>query len=334
MKNLIYPCCGKRLVNTSPEASMSLFWCDICDLDIDLNKEPETPVSISDDYIRVDWYNAGEGYFGDFDPENSKDDNLLRFDVCFNPYYSPNTKFEYVDWEEVEDASYCTLVPADTDIELLVRLCWCIFKEYRDVIDSYPDSSLKKLGENLSHISAYSLDTTPIVLPEDPKECAAVLRSKLKNAFQRIKIVYKGREIVIRLLSEVRPDCESELWFGGLVASLMSEDIKLSVRAVGDVYASLAYDGVELVRVKDKNNSGVFGFEISRYLSSDKELLDAIERGEDECTEGYSIYLESGNWFEVFDEKRTDSSFVAENSDNIYEAIAEAIINMDWFEEK
>ena len=108
---------------------------------------PDTPVSIRNDKLRVDWTNLGEGVSGDYNPEDPEDINLLRFDIY--------AKRDNSDWEEVDDASYCTNVPADTDPDELERLLRVIFDRYNDVIDDYINNgtSVKKLGEELSWIA-------------------------------------------------------------------------------------------------------------------------------------------------------------------------------------
>ena len=54
-----------------------------------------------------------------------------------------------------KDASYCTQVPANTIPEVLKEKLMFIFKTYRNVIEDYlKGSSLKRLGEELSWISA------------------------------------------------------------------------------------------------------------------------------------------------------------------------------------
>lgn len=112
----------------------------------------DTPMSIRDDILRVDWHNAGEGICGDYNPENPQDVNLLRFDVYIAG--AAETKGESDDvWREVEDASYCTNMPANTTQEILEESLKYIFFEYREVINQYPDHSLKRLGERLSWIS-------------------------------------------------------------------------------------------------------------------------------------------------------------------------------------
>ena len=109
----------------------------IYDLDI------ETPVSIQGDIVRADWYDAYEGLYGDYDPEDPNDIHLLRFDIY---------KMEDGDWVEVEDASYCTNIPFDTGRDVLVDKLRVIYEEYDDVLRSDPDASVKKLGEMLSWI--------------------------------------------------------------------------------------------------------------------------------------------------------------------------------------
>ena len=106
--------------------------------------DPETVVSVWNDRFRADWVNIGEGYNGDYNPNNPQDENLLRFYV----YY----KTEDDRWEDVEDGSYCTLVPADTDLVKLKDMLIAIINRYSDT--DYPNCSVKKLGEELSWLTA------------------------------------------------------------------------------------------------------------------------------------------------------------------------------------
>lgn len=108
-------------------------------------KDEETIMEMSDELLKVEWENIGEGYRGDYDPEDPEDDNFLRFSVY--------VKNEEGDWEEVDDATYCTYNSIDTPEKDLKSMLKTIFDEYRDVITEYPvDVSVKKLGERLSHI--------------------------------------------------------------------------------------------------------------------------------------------------------------------------------------
>ena len=112
------------------------------------NPDPETPLSIVGPHIRVDWYEAGEGYFGDYNPDNPDDCELLRFDV----YRREDEKSDI--WEDVEDASYCTAVPVGTDTDKLKELLYVLYEEYADVLEDDPTASVKKLGEALSWIGS------------------------------------------------------------------------------------------------------------------------------------------------------------------------------------
>ena len=108
------------------------------------NRDIDTPVSIEGDIIRADWYDAGEGLFGDYNPDNPCDAPLLRFDIY---------KKVEDEWEEVEDASYCTQINVGTSESTLIRLLYSIYTEYDNVLRYDPYASVKKLGETLSWIS-------------------------------------------------------------------------------------------------------------------------------------------------------------------------------------
>ena len=116
--------------------------------------DSDTPVSIRNSRLRVDWINLGEGYSGDYNEDDPDDENLLRFDVYAAADPDPNNELDD-GWVMVEDASYCTQVPASTDPEELERLLRAIFDRYDDVIDDYikHGTSVKKLGEELSWIA-------------------------------------------------------------------------------------------------------------------------------------------------------------------------------------
>jgi hypothetical protein len=57
---------------------------------------------------RVEWVDLGEGKDGYYDPSDSDDVELLRFDV-------------YFDGESVPDGSYCTLMPVNTSEDILKK---------------------------------------------------------------------------------------------------------------------------------------------------------------------------------------------------------------------
>ena len=107
-------------------------------------KEKVTADFAENDLIRVEWYNDGEGWCGDYNPEDPEDQNLLRFDVSIKRDGK---------WQEVEDASYCTRMPADTYPDILKAALRMLLKEYTEALRSNPECSVKKLGEAMSWIS-------------------------------------------------------------------------------------------------------------------------------------------------------------------------------------
>jgi hypothetical protein len=90
----------------------------------------------------IEWYDAGEGWNGDYDPEDKNDVALLRFDV----YAWDNDQ----GWMEVEDASYCTQVPVDTPPLVRQYLLEILMEEIGPEVDQ--DHSVKKICERLSWI--------------------------------------------------------------------------------------------------------------------------------------------------------------------------------------
>ena len=85
--------------------------------------------------VTVQFENLDEGYFGDYHPDDPDDVNLLRFTVYFKG-------------EEVDDASYCTQIPASTDASLVQKCAERILREVYDPLTS--GFSIKRLGECLS----------------------------------------------------------------------------------------------------------------------------------------------------------------------------------------
>lgn len=116
----------------------------IKDASIWIHQGSSTPVSIHGPVVMAEWCDLNEGLCGEYNPKDPEDIHFLRFDI----YVKRDG-----DWEPVDDASYCTLVPADTDINTLVRLLYSIYKQYDNILSSNPHASVKKLGEVLSHTS-------------------------------------------------------------------------------------------------------------------------------------------------------------------------------------
>jgi len=103
---------------------------------------PGFVMSLHNNAIRVDWYNAGEGWNGDYHPEDPFDQNMLRYDV-----YASQDNI----WDPMDDGSYCTRMPADTEPEILMQALEMLLKKYTE---AYRKSEpMRKLGTEMSWIS-------------------------------------------------------------------------------------------------------------------------------------------------------------------------------------
>ena len=112
------------------------------------NPEEDVIIRAEDDDIRVDFITIGEGYNGDYNPNDPDDEELIRFDV-----YAKHIEGFDDDWTMVEDASYCTTLPVNTPIDELKKKITVVFKEYKNVqLHIQQGGSVKKLGETLSWI--------------------------------------------------------------------------------------------------------------------------------------------------------------------------------------
>lgn len=100
-----------------------------------------------DGMVMVEWVDLGEGWCGDYNPDDPDDDALLRFDSFVKDGLS---------WEPLDDGSYCTQVPVETDDETLRKLARIVVEE---LADSYSAcGGVKKAGERMSWISPRWLD--------------------------------------------------------------------------------------------------------------------------------------------------------------------------------
>ena len=72
------------------------------------------PIEVLNFGHKLIWTYDGEGYSGDYNPEDPEDVPLLRFTVM--------RVTDNATWECVEDGSYCTEISVDTEKEALIVL--------------------------------------------------------------------------------------------------------------------------------------------------------------------------------------------------------------------
>lgn len=83
-----------------------------------------------------------EGWNGDFDPTDPDDELLLRFDVL---------KLHNNEWELVDNASYCTQLPASLSADKINKALDAIMREVAEPLRA--GYSIKKTCERMSWIS-------------------------------------------------------------------------------------------------------------------------------------------------------------------------------------
>jgi len=90
--------------------------------------------------LKIELEYIGEGWNGDYDPDNPDDEKLLRFTCLMSN--------ESEDWEQIDDASYCTRLPesiSDEEAEKALRILM-------EGIENRGLLSIKKECERLSWI--------------------------------------------------------------------------------------------------------------------------------------------------------------------------------------
>jgi hypothetical protein len=93
------------------------------------------------DSVKVAWVRLGEGMSGNYDPNDPKDVELLRFDVSV---------LVGGEWTDPGSASYCTWFPAKSTVEEQgIALAHILGEVYEQASQGH---SIKKLCEKLSWI--------------------------------------------------------------------------------------------------------------------------------------------------------------------------------------
>lgn len=96
--------------------------------------------------VTLTW--IGEGYSGDYDPDDPKDEKLLRFDVYRRVYpWNDDTPV----WEAVDCGSYCTMLPADTSEAKLENAVHILMRHFKPLVER--DVSVKRIAEQMSYLN-------------------------------------------------------------------------------------------------------------------------------------------------------------------------------------
>lgn len=81
---------------------------------------------------KVVWEYIGEGLSGEYNPEDPTDTPLLRFS-CYEYIHRDNEGHIIDDWEQMNDASYCTRMPPTASLRHLLIAAGIILEAIEDV---------------------------------------------------------------------------------------------------------------------------------------------------------------------------------------------------------
>ena len=100
------------------------------------------PVGAEEDKIKVEWDWLGEGNSGDYQPSDPEDQPFLRFTVY---------QTQGAEWHEIDDSSYCTLIPITTPEEMLGKLARYILDKVKTELKQ--GHRVKGICERLSWVT-------------------------------------------------------------------------------------------------------------------------------------------------------------------------------------
>ena len=134
----------------------------------------------------------------------------------------------------------------------------------------------------------------------------------------------ENQNYTVRFLDTIDAGYENHLWYGGLVAELVSDDYIFSIYAVGDIRAEYISEDGESDFFVDKNNSGAFFYYFKDRISGDKALQKLIENQKKKNKP--QISFGNNNWWEC--DVMKDGKYVINggwvlDSYSIYDAIEE-----------
>ena len=115
--------------------------------------------------VRVAWVCLGEGYNGEYDPKNSEDELLLRFDVAI--------KDENIG-DFVTTESRCTCFVANAPIKDKEAALDILLNHFHHAYTSDPRHCMSSLADKLSYISADTYRSLLMAEPQPATEQAIV----------------------------------------------------------------------------------------------------------------------------------------------------------------
>lgn len=97
------------------------------------------------DNIRIEWVRLGEGYGGDYNPDDPEDEELLRFDLT--------VRDEDGEWPLEANESRCTLFPVNSDeVYLKGGLRWML-NRFLSREARHPMAGLRNAADLMSYVT-------------------------------------------------------------------------------------------------------------------------------------------------------------------------------------
>lgn len=128
-------------------------------LNVNTNVSNNTLIEVDDGLIKIELAYIGEGYNGDFNPEDPDDAKLLRFYSYINTNHGVSGKEP--NWEELDDGSCCTAIVYNDkkneseETAYILEKAIEIHRGFRKVITNYPldkNVSVKHITEQMSYV--------------------------------------------------------------------------------------------------------------------------------------------------------------------------------------
>lgn len=103
-------------------------------------------MELIDGDLKVEFIDIGEGWCGDYNPDDSEDEELLRFYVSRRGRKDADEE----EWIDLDDGSYCTAMPVSAPEDIQRRALDVLMREARDSLEG---GGFKKTMEWMSWIS-------------------------------------------------------------------------------------------------------------------------------------------------------------------------------------